>query len=245
MTSKHDLASYRPIETSPYLKDLINTVPQLYEQQAQSHPNYPLFVYQDPDGRLVYISLSTAVAAMHRAAHLIAARLPASLTRKALGGHPSVVAILAATGKVHSSRKNDFSQRMVDAITFMTTQLGIMRAGLTVFMISPRNSPEAIAHLLRGSGVRHLLVEPTAVMQTLANQSLDLIRASDATDEEKSLEYSDMPVFQELYLEAPQSNLTTGEYPAVKVNMNAPTLILHSSGSVTYTSRDPRLNADN
>lgn len=105
-----------------------------------------------------------------------------------------------------------------------------MRAGFTVFPISPRNSPEAIAHLLKKSAARHLMVSGEPMLQRLAATSLELLRA----DGHPEIPVSNMPQFEELY---PQdcSHTEFKYYPAVKFDLHAPAFILHSSGKrMTY-----------
>lgn len=110
-------------------------------------------------------------------------------------------------------------------MTYVTTEVGILRAGLTVFPISPRNSPEAIAHLLKKTGTSHLLVGGGPTLQKLAAASLELLR----TEGHPEIPFSHMPYFEDIYpLESADS--TFNHYPAVKFDLNAPSLILHSSG---------------
>jgi acyl-CoA synthetase (AMP-forming)/AMP-acid ligase II len=115
-------------------------------------------------------------------------------------------------------------------VTYVTTEVGIMRAGLAVFPISPRNSPEAVAHLLKKSAARHLMVGGEPMLQKLADSSLELLRA----DGHPETPVSNMPQFEDLY---PRDCTHTdfNYYPAVKFDLHAPALILHSSGKhMTY-----------
>ena len=54
-----------------------------------------------------------------------------------------------------------------DSVTYTCLLLGIIRAGFIVFPISPRNSPAAVAHLLRQTDSHHVFVSPDHAMQTL------------------------------------------------------------------------------
>src|SRR6266404_203583 len=100
-----------------------------------------------------------------------------------------------------------------------------MRAGFAVFPISTRNSPEAIAHLLKKTAARHLLVGGEPVLQKLAAASLKLLRS----DGYPQIPVSHMPHFEDLYMDD-CSHSEFEYYPAVKFNLDAPALILHSSG---------------
>lgn len=113
-------------------------------------------------------------------------------------------------------------------MTYVTAEVGILRAGFAVFPISPRNSPEAVAHLLKKTGARHLLVGGEPMLQKLAAASLELLRADGHTE----IPQSGMPRFEDLYPhDSPGSEFK--HYPPVKFNLNAPSLILHSSGKHT------------
>ena len=110
------------------------------------------------------------------------------------------------------------------------TEVGIMRAGFAVFPISPRNSPEAIAHLLKKSGARHLMVGGEPMLHKLAATSLELLRVVGHPE----IPVSNMPQFEDLY-PRDSSHTEFKYYPAVKFDLHAPALILHSSGKhVTY-----------
>jgi acyl-CoA synthetase (AMP-forming)/AMP-acid ligase II len=113
----------------------------------------------------------------------------------------------------------------LDTVTYVTTEVGILRAGFAVFPISPRNSPEAIAHLLKRTGTRHLLVGGEPMLQKLAAGSLELLRA----DGHPEIPLSGMPRFEDLYPHE-SSNSDFKHYPQVRFDLDAPSLILHSSG---------------
>ena len=110
-------------------------------------------------------------------------------------------------------------------MTYFTTEVGILRAGFAVFPISFKNSPEAIAHLLKKTAARHLLVGGEPILQKVAATSLELLRA----DGHPETPVSTMPHFEDLF----PHDCSHGEfkyYPAVKFDLDAPALILHSSG---------------
>ena len=113
----------------------------------------------------------------------------------------------------------------VDTATYVTTEVGILRAGFAVFPISTRNSSEAIAHLLKKTGASHLLVGGEPMLQKLAATSLELLRA----DGHPEIPFSHMPHFEDLYPHDDSDN-EFQHYPEVKFDLQAPSLILHSSG---------------
>ena len=114
---------------------------------------------------------------------------------------------------------------MKDTVTYLTTEVGILRAGFTVFPVSPRNSPEAVAHLLKKTGANHLLVGREPALQKLATTSLELLRA----DGHPGIPHSNMPNFEDLYPHD-EPDIEFKHYPVVKFDMDAPSLILLSSG---------------
>lgn len=113
----------------------------------------------------------------------------------------------------------------VDTVTYVTTEVGILRAGFSVFPISTRNSPEAIAHLLKKTGTSHLLIGGEPMLQKLATTSLELLRA----DGHREIPSSHMPHFEDLYPRDDPDN-EFRHYPPVKFDLDAPSLVLHSSG---------------
>jgi acyl-CoA synthetase (AMP-forming)/AMP-acid ligase II len=213
---------------APPLGDKALCLPDFYEWQYRNSPTHPFFVYEDGPGSTRTITWAEAARGIHRAAHLIASRVPPEAAANALEGRPVIIAALAATGPYPTLPNTPVSTSLtfhVDTVTYVTTEVGILRAGFAVFPISPRNSPEAIAHLLKKTGVNHLLVGGEPMLQKLATASLELLRV----DGQPKTAISHMPHFEDLY---PHNGLD-GEfkhYPAVKFNLNAPSLILHSSG---------------
>ncbi|KAI0062574.1 acetyl-CoA synthetase-like protein [Artomyces pyxidatus] len=200
---------------APPLEDRTLTLPDLYDWQYEHSPDHPLFLYDDVPGKVRTIAWSEAVRAIHNAAHVVASRLPAEIVANAIGGRPIVVACLCAT----------------DTVSYVTVEVGIMRAGFSVFPISPRNSPEAVAHLLRETGTRHLLVSGEPMMQGLASAALKILHKE--LGSELELTTAAMPQFEEIYTEA----VVRGEfqrYPTVSYDFNAAFLIMHSSGSTSF-----------
>jgi long-subunit acyl-CoA synthetase (AMP-forming) len=189
------------------------TLPDLYDWHHENSPTHPLFVYEDGPGEVRNIAWAEVVRGIHRAARLVASRIPAEDVTAALEGRPITIAVLAVT----------------DTVTYVTTEVGILRAGFTVFAISPRNSPEAIAHLLKKTGARHLLVGGEPILQKVAATSLELLRAEGHPETPAST----MPRLEDLYPHD-SSHDEFKFYPKVKFDLDATALILHSSGSTSF-----------
>lgn len=103
---------------------------------------------------------------------------------------------------------------------------GILRAGYTVFPISPRNSPQAIAHLLRKTGAIHLFASGDSQLQSLACTSIELLQA---TGEANAVKIYETPVFGDLFPhEAAETSFI--RFPVRHFDLEMPALILHSSG---------------
>ena len=119
----------------------------------------------------------------------------------------------------------------IDTITYFTLIAGVIRAGYTVFPISPRNSAQAIAHLLAKTDTSHLFVGAEASLQELAAASLDgLSRERDA----KLPKLSTMPLFEDLYLDDHET--TFKPLPSYKPDWNDSAFIVHSSGAFSLAA---------
>ena len=103
---------------------------------------------------------------------------------------------------------------------------GVLRAGYTVFPISPRNSPQAIAHLLNKTGAVHLFVSGDSQLYELACASIKLLQA---IEESSAVTRYEIPVFDDLFPpRAAESSFKW--FPLRCFDMEMPALILHSSG---------------
>lgn len=187
------------------------SLPGLYDWQYKHSPNHPLFVFEDKPGVVRTIRYREAGEAMNRASQyaLRSTGSQPEVSQKA----PLVVAILAIS----------------DTVTYFSVIVGMLRLGWTVFPISPRNSPEAIAALLSQTKSDHLFVSSDPVALGLANASLEMLTDGAAIPKHV------MPVFEDLFSE-------TGADPAFEfapmppIDMDAPAMILHSSGTTAYPS---------
>lgn len=100
-----------------------------------------------------------------------------------------------------------------------------MRAGFTFFAISPRNSAEAVAHLLSKTETAFLLISPESSIVTLAESAADIMqRTGGATPK-----IDRMPIFEDLF--AAVDDISFDSYPTVAHDEESVAMILHSSGS--------------
>ncbi|OSD00551.1 acetyl-CoA synthetase-like protein [Trametes coccinea BRFM310] len=187
---------------------------KLYDWHATENPNYPLFTYQDGDV-VQFITYSVANRAINRAAHYIAASVGA---RDATVERP-IVAVLANA----------------DTITYFCNIIGILRAGCTLFLMSPRNGAEAVADMLQRSRASQLLLTPDVVIRQVAEDALSRLPAGQIT-------MRDMPMFEDLF---PSEQAKSGnsfewdvQFPDT-FDLDSCAIILHSSGSTDYPKLIP------
>ncbi|KAI5119729.1 hypothetical protein M0805_008659 [Coniferiporia weirii] len=129
------------------------------------------------------------------------------------GLHSPVVAILSTAGKYHT-------------IIYFTVLAAISRAGLIAFPISPRNSPTAVAHLIKRAKVTHVLVGHEQASRRLLELSLGLMNDPGEERPRTSL----MPGFEEMYT----SDANFDPFPYVKPCLDSIAIILHTSGSTAF-----------
>ncbi|EGG05935.1 uncharacterized protein MELLADRAFT_107156 [Melampsora larici-populina 98AG31] len=139
-----------------------------------------------------------------------------------------------------------------EPLVYFTVLLGIMKAGCVPFAISPRNSPAAIAHLLKTSGCQNVYVEfdPRLMSHNDSNMSVSEKMSRDQMDEVLKLlpeshlrEVMELPSAHALF-----PRLVTGsayifdstvheKLESIPTPLKAacePVMILHSSGSTAF-----------
>ncbi|KAI9065204.1 acetyl-CoA synthetase-like protein [Trametes sanguinea] len=185
------------------------TVPELYDWHAQKNPDYPVFTYYD-DEKAVFITYATANLAIDRVARYVASRL--GLYNADMPRH--TVSVFANA----------------DTITYFCTKMGILRTGCTVFPISTRNGPAAIADMLQKTGASHLMLSQDIPIRETAQDALSRLPAGQVTT-------CDMPTFEDLFPsgqglsdKAFQANV---ELPKT-FGLNSCAIIMHSSGSSDF-----------
>lgn len=114
-----------------------------------------------------------------------------------------------------------------DTISYFTTMVAIMRAGHIAFPVSPRNSPEAVAHLLSKVGVTHILVGSDALTQSTMRKALNLMSNNIPTT-------SSMFTFDELYVKQTEEIKHEEPLTYAKQSLESSAVILHSSGSTAF-----------
>ncbi|KAI0318579.1 acetyl-CoA synthetase-like protein [Amylostereum chailletii] len=198
------------------LDDHDPTIPQLFAHHALNSPRHPLFVYANEDGATQTIAYEEAHLAIRRAAHIVLEHFKtleghyAEQQQSKTDGHPPTIGILS----------------VADSITTFTTMVGIMHSGFTPFPISTRNSPTAIAHVIRNTGILQLFVSPDPAMQRLGQQTVEVLAKDGYV-----VQVLPMPQFPDLYDE--NGGELEGAQPR-PMDMDHPVLILHTSGSTSF-----------
>ncbi|PBK96038.1 acetyl-CoA synthetase-like protein [Armillaria gallica] len=126
---------------------------------------------------------------------------------------------------------------MSDSITYFTTMMSVLHASYVAFPISPRNSAQAVAHLLHKVGVQHVLIGRDASMQALARDALEVLKSQYLAT--KLLETSVAPAFEDLFLPEWQKNTSAEDLPLKEVDPDFTMMYLHSSGSTAYPKPIP------
>lgn len=107
----------------------------------------------------------------------------------------------------------------------------MLRAEITVFVISPRNSSPAVAHLLSRVRPSHILVSTEAPIRDLARSAVLELNQSAPT-------ICSMPTYEDIYI--PGSSFLP--LPPRRHDFSATRVIVHSSGSAHYPVASARSN---
>ncbi|KAK0219250.1 NRPS-like enzyme [Armillaria fumosa] len=179
------------------------TFAEITDYNGKHSPNHPLFRYEDPDSEDVRTILwSEGVAAFHTAGRYFQKYL-------ADESSPVVVGIFANS----------------DTITFFATIVGIMRLGHIPFPISIRNSAPAVAHLMKATKSKYLVVTTDATIQKIADM------VCNHNVDERVITTIPMPTFSNTYVSSYE--------PLPPFKQPDPTqtsFIMHSSGTTRYPS---------
>ncbi|KAJ7730355.1 hypothetical protein DFH07DRAFT_969173 [Mycena maculata] len=179
-------------------------LPEIFDHHAQRSPNHPLFHYVDADGVVGTIVWLQAVQGFHNAAHIIRRYVNVESPERR-----PVVGVVASS----------------DQITYFSVIAGILRAGYQAFPVSPRNSDVGISHLLQSTDCTHVFVSPDS-----ATQKLVAAAAAKLSGLGKEINILPIPTFEDLFA----SDSPEFMPPMRKIGLDAPAVILHSSGSTAF-----------
>lgn len=108
--------------------------------------------------------------------------------------------------------------------------MGIARANMAAFAISPRNAPDAVAHLLLNVQATALFVSSEAVLQNNAKRALELISTSEEYSSLTTISIHPMTVFEDIYPTYPEADVKY--FPVIEYDLDSPACIFHSSGEI-------------
>ncbi|EGO29034.1 hypothetical protein SERLADRAFT_444920 [Serpula lacrymans var. lacrymans S7.9] len=187
------------------------TITEMYDWHFDHTPNHPIFIFpRTADGATSTILWPEAVRAIRKAGKITLSRFQEKDTLSS--SRIPVIATLAAS----------------DTISYYTTVMGIAYVGYTVFPMSPRNSAQAVAHLIRAARVTHIIVGAEKMFHDLAAAAIELLRHSG----DHAPHVHEMPFFDKLYShEEGDEDLPS---QAVKSSLDTVVFILHSSGSTSF-----------
>ncbi|KZP05122.1 acetyl-CoA synthetase-like protein, partial [Athelia psychrophila] len=190
-------------------------LPSLADFNLQHNASRPAFVYSEVVGSLTEISFLEFGRATHRAAHRVR---PAQE-----GPRGEVVAIFAN----------------VDLLLYETLIAGLMRAELVPFLISPRNSAQAVAEMLQKSGCHRILTSHASLGALMA-------QIGALVPPEHSLSIQEVPTLAQCYPvlghETAADAFAPYPAPAAPPEMDGEVLILHTSGSTGHPRPIPHTN---
>ncbi|KAJ8503284.1 hypothetical protein ONZ45_g10995 [Pleurotus djamor] len=184
------------------------TLPELYDWHYYNTPEHPIFVYPNVTDQPRVVKWPEAVRAFTRGARLIQ-----NLTGLEHKDTDNIVGIFAAS----------------DTITYFTLIAATVKAGFVPFLISPRNSPAAVAHLLSVTHTAHVLVGVEAALHSVFEAALKLLHDKDPRLPLPA--QSPTPTFDDLYI----VDETYVPLPLHKPDLNSLAVLLHSSD---FGSRD-------
>ncbi|KZV94434.1 acetyl-CoA synthetase-like protein [Exidia glandulosa HHB12029] len=203
MWPKYEILTPQAVGSSTFTPaplDAQLTMPEVWDYNGTTNAAHANYVYVDPKtDEPVYLTWGKTVPAAYRAGHIA----------------------LNAPGVKDAKEKPKFALLGVtDTITYATVAIGVIRAGFEIFLLSPRTSPQVLAHLLRKQGSTHIFVSPDAATQALIKEAQVVLG--------KELVVLPVPSFEELYSETPVE-----APPKFRPDLDELAIILHSSGSTS------------
>ncbi|KAI5827846.1 acetyl-CoA synthetase-like protein [Schizophyllum commune Tattone D] len=191
--------------------------PAACDFNLKHNPEQTCYVYAEADGTVREITYLEFGRAVHRAAH--------ALRPSRSGDHDgAVVAIIALS----------------DTLLYQAVNIGLMKAGLVPFPISPRLSAPAVANLLRASNCHRVVVTRQTLHALIAAVKGEL-------GPEYALEVDEVPaldvVFPRLAREQEADAFEPYPEPTVEPKLEDMLLYLHSSGSTGFPKAIPHTRA--
>ncbi|GJJ11665.1 putative NRPS-like protein biosynthetic cluster [Clathrus columnatus] len=211
------MSDYSSLFTLPP-KDHEYTIDQLYQWHSVHSSKAPTFIYPDENrnNELVEITWTKLEKAILTGVQIIRDRIPECCNGDP-NSKPFIVGVLATTNIITYT-----------AMLYAHLRLSHSTTGrpLVPFLISPRNSPTVVQHIVQESGALYLWTSE-GPMKAIAEEAVN------SMPEGKRPTILSMPSFEDLYSENISVVVPTKpEFDTVVVDK--PALILHSSGSTAF-----------
>ncbi|GJJ06091.1 putative NRPS-like protein biosynthetic cluster [Clathrus columnatus] len=188
---------------------------QIFDWHRVHTPHTPYAVFSDEDDSKTVINWSSLGTSIHRCVQYIKENI-IECTNKQPIEKPIVIGILANS----------------DAITYLTMlhahlHLTHPKDGRPIvpFLISPRNSPTVVAHLLKEVDVKYLWVTE-GPMRDIAEEALKISG--------RDVQLLRFPTYKEIYETSDHNFVVPQESDSNPVSFDTPAFILHSSGSTAF-----------
>lgn len=110
--------------------------------------------------------------------------------------------------------------------------MSVMKADCVVFPVSPCNSMEAVAHLVKNVSARYVLVGKDPAMQAIMKGALDVLRLS--ADHSVFLSSVSFPSFEDLF-----TGLPSTQVPDSRGKLDDVVMYIQSSGSTAHPKAIP------
>ncbi|KAI4521215.1 acetyl-CoA synthetase-like protein [Schizophyllum commune Loenen D] len=191
--------------------------PAACDFNLKHNPDQTCYVYAEADGTVREVTYLEFGRAVHRAAH--------ALRPLREGGQDgAVVAIIALS----------------DTLLYQAVNIGLMKAGLVPFPISPRLSAPAVANLLRASNCHRVVATRQTLRALIAAVKGELgLEYALKVDEVPALDV----VYPRLAREQVADDFKPYPKPSVESKLDDMLLYLHSSGSTGFPKAIPHTRA--
>ncbi|TDL22741.1 acetyl-CoA synthetase-like protein [Rickenella mellea] len=199
--------------TPPGFLDSRLSLPEVWDYHLDHSSQHRLFIYEDAPGKICTLTWGEAVRAVHQVGRLVLSQVRGFGLPENNSACPHVIGILA----------------IKDTITSWALLAGIMRAGYQVFLISPKNSAIAVAHLLRRTNCRMIFISDDTATTDLCHKAVDEL--------EVKIPVVSAPGFNDVFRDGGDN--FTRLPPIIPPSLDIPAVILHSSGSTSFPKPIP------
>ncbi|KAH9935954.1 acetyl-CoA synthetase-like protein [Epithele typhae] len=181
--------------------------PELFAFHTEKNPTHPIFSYADKQGNVQELLYRDMHPAIRKAAKLIVQEIAG--LGCTVGVERPIIGVLV----------------VADSITYTTFAVGAMYAGIAPFLLSVRNSAEALVNLILSSKIHVMFVSSDEGMQRLASEARAIL-AKDSYD----VNLLSFPKFPQFFNLEPVPE----DVKLASTDLDQTALIIHSSGSTSF-----------